>query len=169
MLAVLRVEADRRDPPVLTGGQEAAFTDAALRVARVPDLRGIQVDFDAGLSQRAFYERVLNRIRSGLPPEKVLSVTALASWCAGDPWLARLPADETVVMLFRMGPDGGAIRRAGLQALRSGGPAMAYGVSLDEPQPLPSKQVRTYWFSPKPWNEARFRETAGEVPFGPKT
>jgi len=34
-----------------------------------------------------------------------LSITALASWCAGDPWITGLPIDEAVPMLFRLGPD----------------------------------------------------------------
>jgi len=34
-----------------------------------------------------------------------LSITALASWCSNDDWIARLPVDEAVPMLFPHGAD----------------------------------------------------------------
>ena len=48
-------------------------------------------------------------LRKALPSGTPVSITALASWCVGDPWLEKLPQgtiNEAVPMLFRMGPDG---------------------------------------------------------------
>ena len=43
------------------------------------------------------------RVRRRLPRDLPLSMTALASWCAGDTWIEALPVDEAVPMLSRWG------------------------------------------------------------------
>jgi hypothetical protein len=97
----------------------------------------VQIDFDAAASERGFYEAVLAELRAKLGVDARISITALASWCEGDAWLARLPAgtvDEAVPMLFRMGPD--ASRVAGTLAsgseFRAGVCRSSAGVSDDE-------------------------------------
>ena len=57
--------------------------------------------------------------RSG--PDVPLSITALASWCAQDRWMEGLPVDETVPMLFRMGPDATRRTPASRAFTRGGG------------------------------------------------
>jgi hypothetical protein len=72
----------------------------------------IQIDFDATESERESYVTLLTALRARLGANAHISITALASWCEGDAWLAALPAgtiDEAVPMLFRMGPDATAV------------------------------------------------------------
>ena len=68
-----------------------------------------QLDFDARLSQRDFYRRLLAALRNRTG-DAGLSITALASWCFHDDWVRALPVDAVVPMIYRMGPDGDAIR-----------------------------------------------------------
>jgi hypothetical protein len=80
----------------------------------LPDVSGIQIDFDAPTSAHQFYTALLQEVRSRLPDNFSLSITALASWCLGDRWLERLPSgtiDEAVPMLFRLGPDASEVAR----------------------------------------------------------
>ena len=115
----------------------------------------LQIDYDARVSERSFYRDFLTRLRAALPQRTHLSITALASWCLGDPWIADLPIDEAVPMVFRMGRDGAAVR----DFLKSGGgfdlPVChgSMGISLDEMPPLLPKTRRLYVFSPKPWTQ----------------
>jgi hypothetical protein len=108
VVAVVRIEADRLPAPTMSSRQRA---DAARAIARMADHSpaAIQIDFDATRSQRAFYRDLLVDLRSRLPPAMPLSITALASWCVYDDWIADLPVDEAVPMLFRMGADSAAI------------------------------------------------------------
>ena len=64
----------------------------------------LQIDFDATTSQRPFYEKLLTQLRKALPSSK-LSITALASWCLGDPWIGKLPIDYAVPMVYNLGED----------------------------------------------------------------
>lgn len=70
---------------------------------------GLQIDFDAKQLERPFYMHLLKQLRARLPLGLTLSMTALASWCQGDPWLRqaiandRLPVDYVVPMFFTMG------------------------------------------------------------------
>jgi hypothetical protein len=115
----------------------------------LPGVRAIQIDFDATVSQRSFYSALLSAVRRQLPPSMPLSITALASWCIGDPWLANLPPrtiNEAVPMLFRLGPDAADV----LVFLHSGKefPVAAcrasLGLSTDEPL---SQELLTNRFS----------------------
>jgi hypothetical protein len=119
------------------------------------------VDFDAVASERPFYSGLLSRLRRALPARWSLSITALASWCLGDPWIGALPIDDAIPMLFRMGADARAIRaRLGsgrdfaLPVCRA-----SLGVSLDEPLALPAGR-RIYVFSPTGWSPATIAEAA---------
>jgi hypothetical protein len=86
-----------------------------------------------------------------------LSITALASWCAGDDWLRDLSIDEAVPMLFRLGVDQHQFQRR----LETGQPfessmcRNAAGVSTDEPVRPPAVD-RLYIFNPKPWTKDSF-------------
>jgi hypothetical protein len=130
----------------------------------------VQIDFDATSSERAFYSALLQEVRRQLPASVPLSITALGSWCIGDPWLAALPPgtiDEAVPMLFRMGLDASNISRF----LRTGDdfPVAAcrgsLGLSIDEsvsrdvlgstltPDSPHSRNKRIYVFSPHAWTK----------------
>jgi len=117
----------------------------------------VQIDFDAGVSERDFYRKLLQRVRAELSPSVGLSITALASWCAGDNWIADLPVDEAVPMLFRMGVERPQFQRR----LDSGQPfevsicRNSAGVSTDEPVTVPAVN-RLYLFNPQPWTKDSF-------------
>ena len=109
--------------------------------ARLPGVRAVQIDFDATVQERGFYRELLVEVRRLLPSTMPLSITALASWCMGDPWLDELPPgtiDEAVPMLFRMGPDAGNVAQFVLSGEQFRAPACrgSVGVSHDEPLSL---------------------------------
>jgi hypothetical protein len=107
LMAVARIEM-RGDS--LSNARVERVAEAIGRLAEIPGVSAIQVDFDATVSQRVFYSAMLRDLRRRLSAEIPISITALASWCYGDPWLDSLPIDEAVPMLFRMGVDDGNIR-----------------------------------------------------------
>jgi hypothetical protein len=121
------------------------------------DPRPLQIDFDARVSEREFYREMLYALRRVVGPRRRLSITALASWCLGDPWIRDLPIDEAVPMLFQMGPDDAAVRAH----LASGGDfsvplcRMSVGLALDEPLFRIPHGRALYFFSPKPWTTER--------------
>jgi hypothetical protein len=117
----------------------------------------VQIDFDATVSERNFYRSLLTRVRQELPASTRLSITALASWCAGDDWLSDLPIDEAVPMLFRLGVDQRQFQRrleTG-QRFESRMCQNSAGVSTDEPVNTPAVR-RLYIFSPQPWSKSSF-------------
>jgi hypothetical protein len=94
--------------PKFSDAQRALLATEIADLQSTPGVSAIQIDFDAPASAHAFYASLLQDVRRKLPPTMPLSITALASWCIGDLWLAQLPPgtiDEAVPMLFRLGPD----------------------------------------------------------------
>lgn len=188
LIAVVRIETP--------AGNRAAFSDAAaepssrsgdaqaariageiVRAANWPQVVAVQIDFDAGKSERGLYRALLLETRKRLPPETRLSITALASWCIGDRWLDDLPAgtiDEAVPMVFRMGPGGTQVAnflREGVEF-----PVVAclgsIGLSTDEKlsrdilanhfgDPHLFAHKRKYIFSPRSWTADTAKEMAG--------
>jgi len=144
LMAVVRLESGGH-----AAGADAARTAQAIAgSAAMPGVRALQVDFDAVASERRFYRALLAQLRSRLPARVPVSITALASWCESDGWIAGLPVAEAVPMLFRMGPDHytpgssfpGALCRSSV------------GISTDElPSRIPSGR-RVYVFDPRPWS-----------------
>jgi Protein of unknown function (DUF3142) len=153
-IAVVRIETDPSHRPSLSPAQ-LAQTAAEIRNSSVKS--HVQIDFDATVSERNFYRSILTRVRRELPASTRLSITALASWCAGDNWLTDLPIDEAVPMLFRLGVD----QRQFQRRLETGQPfesrmcRNSAGVSTDEPVNTPPVN-RLYIFSPKPWSKSSF-------------
>ena len=149
--AVVRVEADNnfRD----SEANRLATADDVLRVARLPGIRGVEVDFDATPPQRSFYTEVLRKVRRALPPAERLEITALVSWCSQPQgWLRTLPVDNAVPMYFRLGDH------VGFWTVREPLCANAVGISTDEPEIQVSALASTspdhrtiYLFSPRPW------------------
>ena len=115
-----------------------------------------QVDFDARLSQRTFYRRLLDQVRAYIPGTP-LSITALASWCFHDSWIEDLAIDAAVPMIYRMGPEGGYIRKRLTQDRKF--PASIcrgnIGYSSDEPLAPVDGLERVFLFHPWPWTEER--------------
>jgi hypothetical protein len=188
LVAVVRIETSRRLAGNVSGMGEAGgapkegiFSRLQLErvvarladVAERPHITALQIDFDAIRSERTFYLALLQAARSRLPHTPI-SITALASWCKGDLWLAELPAgtiDEAVPMLFRMGPDTQSIsafvEKGGdfpLAACRG-----SLGLSTDEPLsdavlsgatrggPGVAMGKRIYLFRPGSWNAASLK------------
>lgn len=169
LVAVARLETDSRRPPRLDSALAQRAAAAIAGLARRPGLAGLQVDFDAAASERGWYGDLLRELRRRVPEALPISITALASWCLGDRWLAGLPVAEAVPMLFRMGPDAEGVRRrlgAGEDfdepLCRS-----SVGLSSDEPAPRLPPGRRRYLFlaggcGPGGLLEARRREEVAE-------
>ena len=151
LIAVVRIETDRASL------SSAQLEQTAHEISLLSGVSVVQIDFDATASERDFYRKLLQRVRDELSPSVGLSITALASWCAGDNWIADLPVDEAVPMLFRMGVE----RRQFQRRLESGQPFEASicrnsaGVSTDEPLTVPAVN-RLYLFNPQPWTSDSF-------------
>jgi len=159
VMAVARIEM-----PAGHGSQsqeiKSQVVAALLRSARRPGIDALQVDFDAVKSQRRFYRDVLVRLREQMPHGMPLSITALASWCAYDNWIAGLPIDEAVPMLFRMGQERGLFGLKGPSAaIREPLCSGSLGVSTDEPWPQEIGRKRLYVFHTRPWT----RESVTEI------
>jgi Protein of unknown function (DUF3142) len=154
LIAVVRIETDRANAPTLSSAQ---LQQTAREISSFSGVSVVQIDFDAKVSERDFYRKLLQRVRYELSPSVALSITALASWCAGDHWIADLPVDEAVPMLFRMGVERPQFQRR----LESGQPFEATicrnsaGVSTDEPITAPDVD-RLYIFNPQPWTKDSF-------------
>jgi hypothetical protein len=157
-LPVVHVDASTADPPALDAAQAQAVVQQVLLAAAGSPSRVVQLDFEARLSQRAFLTQVVRQARLALPADTALSMTALASWCAGDAWLDDVPADEVVPMAFRMSRDGPVLRA---RLARDGAFSRkrcrdAIGSATDEP--LPGLVApRHYVFSPRPWTAAAWQ------------
>jgi hypothetical protein len=152
VMAVVRIQTLA---PTLAPEQLDRTAAETLRCARAPNVAALQIDFDARTSERDFYRRLIERLR---PQVSKLSITALASWCLDDPWIANLPVDEAVPMLFRMGADDTAVRRQ----LASGrhfpvrACGFSAGISTDEPLPALPSLRRVYVFAPRLWSRASY-------------
>ena len=123
-----------------------------------------QVDFDARLSQRPFYRRLLEELRTRTGNAR-LSIAALASWCFHDDWTRDLPVDAVVPMLYRMGREGDVIRHALHAGREFPNPACAgeVGYSADEPLAPVRRLRRVFLFHPEPWSESRYNELVQRV------
>lgn len=182
LMAVVRIESVRGAlPSAYKNSSEptSPFSKTQLRLTaaeissatRITGVSALQIDFDATLSEHAFYRDLLIEVRKQLPPDFPLSITALASWCIGDRWLTELPPgtiDEAVPMLFRMGAGTSEITSYLAKGNDFTVPACStsLGLSTDEPfsrdilsgkisvgSASPSS-LRVYLFSPRPWEES---------------
>ncbi len=159
LMAVVRIESVRGERPALTTSQRDETVAALLEAARAPEVRALQIDFDAAESERGFYRGLLEELRARLPQTMPLSITALASWCIHDDWVKDLPIDEAVPMLFRMGLDDERIK----SYLKEGGEfrssvcRLSTGVSTDEPLDTAHTAPRLYVFHPQSWTPVSVR------------
>ena len=149
-IAVVRIEA----PGQIASGLEPAVTDAIVDAAAEPDVSALQIDFDARESQRNFYTELLHDVRRRIPRDLPLSMTALASWCSNDDWIAGLPVDEAVPMFFRMEP-GRRSARPGIPELRIREPLCesSIGISTREPSSARLAGKRLYIFPDGGWHQ----------------
>ena len=157
-MPVVRIAVRPTSRPALDDAQRARVLEMILALTPgVPP--ALQLDFDARSSERAFYRGLLFDLREALDDRTALSITALASWCLADSWLAGLPIDEAVPMLFRMGPESASIRGYLNAGHGFAAPVCrtSYGVSTDEPRPELRGDRRVYLFHPQPWEPETVR------------
>lgn len=155
LIAVVRLEsAGRDDLP-----RSAEIAPAIAEMAQRPGISALQIDYDARFSERSFYRDVIAEVKRRLPDRFPVSITALASWCNGDGWIATLPVSDAVPMLFRMGPEryrpGSGFRVPLCQS--------SVGVSMDEPLARLPRGRRVYIFHPGPWTQRDYRNAVQEV------
>jgi len=162
LMACARIESAPGFSATLSPSQAREAAKQLASLARSPDAKAVQIDFDATDSQRDFYRTLLVELRQRLPRPFPISITALGSWCFGDDWISNLPVDEAVPMLFRMGPDRASI----LLRLEDGDDfqeplcRQSAGISTDEVVPRLPAGRRLYIFNPNPWTKATLDRTA---------
>lgn len=155
LIAVTRIETNKNEKnrPNYSTEDIGEISAAVGRTLSLPNVKEIQIDFDAALSERAFYRKLLHQLRADIPADIPLSMTALASWCAGDVWIGDMPVVEAVPMVFEMGADNDAIRNF----LGSGKDwneplcRASYGISINEPLPQGMRNRGTFYFNARPW------------------
>ena len=153
LMAVVRLETASDFVPNADLARRSALALAA--TAQLPNVRALQIDFDATATQRDFYRLVLHNLHEDLPAGFPVSMTALVSWCGRRSWLPGLQIDEAVPMFFRMGGPtvtrGGARRSQSVLAepLCSG----SIGLSTDEAWPVLRLNQRVYLFHPGAWTQ----------------
>jgi hypothetical protein len=136
----------------------AAVVAVVREVMALPRVLGVQLDHDARASERAAYLRLLAAVRAALPPDRTLTMTALASWCTEDQFLdaATRHVDAIVPMAFAMGREAPVVRtRLRAAPFDVGACRTQLGVSIDEPA-LPSRGADVWAFSSRAWTPARF-------------
>jgi hypothetical protein len=158
LIAVIHVGIDRHAALAWSPALRERAAAAALAFAVDFDADGVQLDFEVRESERPVLLELLGELRQRLGARRFLSMTALASWCDTEHWIAAAPVDEVVPMLFRMGPGGVTL----WQRLEAGGDfrekrcRSAVGIATDQPPSrLPSGR-RVYVFDPRPWRPADF-------------
>ena len=165
VVAVVRIEERTFRPSGLSEDLRRTTAAAIVELGHTPGLAGVQIDFDARVSQRPFYRALLIELRERLPASVRLSINALASWCLADTWLRGLPIDDAVPMLFRMGLEDPQVRAH----LASGGDFRnracrhSVGISTDEPRPPVPAGRRVYIFSPRVWSPSTFATIRDEI------
>jgi hypothetical protein len=156
LMADVRIETT---PAFVSSPQLVSQTAAAIAaVTQLPNVRAIQVDFDATYSQRPFYTAVLGELRPLVPPTTPISITALVSWCGSPSWLHSLPAhtlDEAVPMFFRMGGPASirATRPKDISVVTEPLCSASIGIATDETWPTISPHQRVYLFRQGPWTK----------------
>jgi hypothetical protein len=158
LISVVHIEIDRRIPLAWTPALQAKAVETVLTLARNVPAPVVQLDCEVRASERDILMGIVRSVRQALPSGIRLSMTALASWCDTENWIEAAPVDEIVPMLFRMGPDGEALKRR----LAEGGDfrirrcRTAIGVATDTPTYGLPPNRRLYIFSPQAWTEQDF-------------
>lgn len=154
LIAVVRIESRGS----IAGVDSQAVASQILSSVHVSQIRAVQIDFDARVSERAFYRSLIRVVRSRLPREMPLEITALASWCTTDDWLRGLPIADAVLMFFRMGVD----PHRPVERMREPSCRSSIGISTDEVYTEIPRGRRMFVFHPSAWTEADYRAVLQE-------
>jgi len=154
LIAVARLSTSREERPQFSPEVLSRVVTAILEMASIRGISGIQIDFDARVSERVFYNQLIHELRSKVPNSIAISITALASWCIHDYWISELPVDDAIPMLFRMGAEKDWI----FQFVGEGRDfkpmcRKSVGISTDESYPEIPRGCRVFIFNPNPWSE----------------
>jgi hypothetical protein len=156
LVAVTRIETQRDNfrRPVFDRKMVNQVAGLIRATLDLPQVRAVQVDFDAMASEREFYREMMAELKKQMPAETPLTMTSLASWCTGDAWFNDFPVDEAVPMVFVMGADTEKVRmyvhngNDWQEPLCRG----SYGISVDEVRPEGLKPGRRiYYFKKSSW------------------
>jgi Protein of unknown function (DUF3142) len=164
MMAVVRIEPDRaKNAANFSDAQLNALTNKIISLLSSKEVQVLQIDFDARVSERPFYRRLLSELRKQVPTDMPISITALASWCLGDNWLTDTNCDQVVPMFFSMGKD----RERMVQYLQKDPEfkkfpkPISLGLSIDEPDVLAQLAQITspiFLFSTNGWESDHAKE-----------
>ena len=162
LIPVVRIETDHPD---LSSSQVQQTADAIERLAFSDRADAVQIDFDATTSEREFYRDLLFEIDKRREPQLPLTITALASWCLGDPWIRDLPIADAIPMLFEMGPDERIVRTRLGQGRDFSLPVCRQSLGIATYESLGERPAgrRTYLFHSGPWTRHKAREAIREA------
>lgn len=156
LIAVTRIETSKDNSKLaaLSDEQQKKIVIYIKKTLELPNIKAVQIDFDALASERNFYRNLVYDLKKELPENFPLTITALASWCVGDAWIKDFPVDEAVPMAFDMGADDKKIREF-LFRENDWNETLcrtSYGISIDEPLKVNFKPNRRfYYFKSKAW------------------
>ncbi len=162
IIAVTRIETKKgsAERPTFTPELAAKVATLVKNTLDLPEVKGVQTDFDAVVSERNFYRSMMKELKKQLPLETPLTMTSLASWCTGDAWFNDFPVDEAVPMAFQMGADDEKITNY----LRNGNDwneplcRGSYGISIEEGRLEGMKDGRRmYYFKNSAWKSVDLR------------
>ncbi len=138
--------------PPLGPAEAQTLLKAVLKASQKSNSGWVQFDFEVPPSQRAFYLALVRQMRAQLPARIKLSVSALASWCLEEAFVAQIAADEVVPMLFALGQPAESGHKQFLLQQQRLAPAcrqQAIGFARQDtpPRALQQRYARRYWFS----------------------
>lgn len=159
LIAVTRVETSKigGKRPAFSSSQVEKIVNLVKNTLERPNVKAVQIDFDAVGSERKFYREFIIKLKNQLPDNTGLTMTALASWCVGDAWFNDFPIDEAVPMAFEMGADSDRIRSFLSEGNDWHEPLCrgSYGLSIDESLNVNFKPNRRfYYFKSKSWEKS---------------
>ena len=159
LIAVTRIETDKQtsNRASLSDERQEKVVSLIVKTLELPNVKAVQIDFDATVSERIFYRNVIVELKKQLPENTPLTMTALASWCVGDAWFSDFPIDEAVPMAFEMGADDKTIRDFLIAGNDWREPLCrgSYGIAVDEPLKVNFQPNRRFfYFKSKAWEKA---------------
>lgn len=159
LIAVTRIETNKNGGkrPTFSEIQQSNLINLVKKTLERPNVKAIQIDFDAVASERNFYRKFINELKKSLPENTPLTMTSLASWCVGDAWFNDFPVDEAVPMAFDMGADDEKIKSFLTNGNDWNEPLCrgSYGFSLEDFFKFNRKpNRRIYYFKSSAWTKS---------------